>query len=838
MAAQEHWHIRKRGDVCAGTGTPFVDGEEICTRLLFKEGEYLREDYAASYWDSLAVEPGLSTWHSIFHIPPPPEEAFKKESAESLLHKLVAREDADDINAIYILAVMLERKKIIIEQEVRVADNQTKIRVYRHKKSDESFLVTDPELKLAELEKIQEEVVELLGGKPPKTKTVYHFEAALRTLLQQEKKLLFPKHPVGGDAGIAQKLAAAFLVLLSGKKNPRYVEAKETFSRLEQQGDWKPAVSFFRSMLDAAALEIRARGLGTCAANGGNAGFAETLENLAATVELKNGDLWPALFPEGADIRGNEAARIETLRAKRTVEIETPCADPVTDPANELLFTANVLLTVPAKTMPIDSLPYRDELKAALKNTAAEKQKYWFDHPIQIGVKKENNELLYGLRGLAETLAFEKERGTAAPESRLSCVLSVSATHNGLRAAARDYIRKELGTAPEGLDLFAFTEADTHALVNEVLAPAAKKFFGTENAEDVLQVFGIDGEYGRHYSFLKAVAALLQVVLNPSLKGVFKTDLDQIFPQEALVAKTGKSAFEHFADPLWGAKAEDAGGNALELGMIAGALVNEADIKKGLFIPDVPFPSGKLSAEEQVFFSRLPQALSTEAEMMARGNTALQRIHVTGGTNGIRIDALRRHRPFTPSFIGRGEDQAYLLSAFGLEGARLAYTHASGLIMRHDKEAFASEAIKSAQTGTTIGDYIRTLYFTAYARALNENIDEIKDLIDPFTGAFISHIPQTVVSLRLAFKTLMLVAEQRYDDVAELLKSGTERLSHAVRFVSGKESALKQQLARERRGWNLFYDVLENLEAALAENDPFATTLKAKALDLIESTRI
>ena len=61
---------------------------------------------------------------------------------------------------------------------------------------------------------------------------------------------------------------------------------------------------------------------------------------------------------------------------------------------------------------------------------------------------------------------------------------------------------------------------------------------------------------------------------------------------------------------------------------------------------------------------------STVAEMMARYDGApqdgrarcLERIHVTGGTNGILIDALRRHRPFTPTFIGRAEDQAYLLT--------------------------------------------------------------------------------------------------------------------------------------------------------------------------------
>ncbi|MBI9021294.1 MAG: hypothetical protein JEZ10_08595, partial [Verrucomicrobia bacterium] len=632
-------------------------------------------------------------------------------------------------------------------------------------------------------------------------------------------------------AGIAQRLSAAFLTLLSGKKNPRWKEAEETMARFEAAAQWKPVISFYRRALEDIAQEIRARGLQ-------NAAFADALAELSAAIELKDGDLWPALFPEGVGILGHETERVEALRARRAIEVETPCADPITDPARELLFTSNALLTVPAKTTRIDDLPYSDKLKAALQKAVGEEQQYWFDHPIQIGVPKENNELLYGLRGLAETLAFEKGRGTAAADATLTCVLSVTVTHESLHAVTHDYLREELGRAPEGIEIFAFTEAETRALIEEVLAPAAEKFCGAENAAAQLQVFGVDGEYARHYCFLKAVSALWKIVCSDSLKGTFKIDLDQIFPQEALVAETGKSAFEHFATPLWGARAKDIQGNPLELGMIAGALVNESDFTNGLFTPDVKFPAGKLTPEEQIFFSRLPQALSTDAEMMTREGTALQRIHVTGGTNGIRIDALRRHRPFTPSFIGRAEDQCYLLSALGLEGARLAYAHESGLIMRHDKEAFASEAIKSAKTGTTIGDYIRTLYFSAYARALNENLDETKDLIDPFTGAFVSHIPQTVATMRLAFKTLMLAEEQQLEAAVELASSGAERLTRALRFISGKESPLRQQLAVERESWHLFYDALEKLEAELAAGDAFAADLKAKALDIIESTRI
>ena len=38
--------------------------------------------------------------------------------------------------------------------------------MYEHRHTGDVFLIPDPELKLAELEKVQEEVVLMLGGKP------------------------------------------------------------------------------------------------------------------------------------------------------------------------------------------------------------------------------------------------------------------------------------------------------------------------------------------------------------------------------------------------------------------------------------------------------------------------------------------------------------------------------------------------------------------------------------------------------------------------------------------------------------------------------------------------
>ena len=258
---EESWQIKRRADVCAGTGLEFADREEIMTRLLFKDGEYVREDYSLACWDEQNPDHGLSAWKSIFHKPVPPEEAVKKESAESLLRKLVAKEDADNTNAIFILAVMLERKKILVEKEVRIKEDKTKIRVYEHKKTGDTFLIIDPELKLAEIEKVQEEVVGLLGGRPPKTETVLQFEKLVLLLMGKYSKLLFPRRTVGGEEGITQKLAASFFSLLAGKKHEHYVLSEKIINRYETSEQWGDIVEDYRDLLDRIPQEVRFQGL-------------------------------------------------------------------------------------------------------------------------------------------------------------------------------------------------------------------------------------------------------------------------------------------------------------------------------------------------------------------------------------------------------------------------------------------------------------------------------------------------------------------------------------------------------------------------------------------------
>ncbi len=564
--------------------------------------------------------------------------------------------------------------------------------------------------------------------------------------------------------------------------------------------------------------------------------------------------LWQVFFPEGARLLGRSEAAIAELRARRGVELRKLNDRPLSDPVSELLVTSNVLLSVPHTREEIDALPHGDGVKSRIRHAFEEEQRYFYDHPIHIGTAPENNEAIYGLRGLNSAVAWEKEHRGVASEARLTVVLSLSVTHDGLHEVGREYLAEEIRRAGafENLDVYLFTEVDCRRIVEDVLSP----YLSADSLQSVVDVFGVDGEYGRHYSFLKAIAAFWQVFVDPHIRATFKIDLDQVFPQPELAEQTGASAFEHFMSPLWGAHGVDSLGNRVELGMIAGALVNEKDIGKGVYTPDVPFPEEIPAGEAAVFFNKLPMAVSTRAEMMTRygggpvgaaapesgspesggGDTALdgltrciERFHVTGGTNGILVDHLRRYRPFTPSFIGRAEDQAYILSVLydADQGSLLRYVHEPGLIMRHDKEAFAGESIAAARTGRFIGDLARTYYFTRYAEVLPWGMEKTKSRIDPFTGCFVTPCCYSVIVLRLALHAAHLASAGRHEEASGVLLLAARKLGPLFRDPAGEE--VQERYLYERGAWYSFYDALGRAESASGDSGVEARSVIAAA---------
>ena len=157
------WPIKHRADACARTGRLFQAGEQFYT-LLFREGDgFRREDLSEEAWAQRNenIRP-FSFWKTRYEPPPPdPPEALAKESAEELLRRLLAQNEPANSNACYVLAVMLERKRVLKQVKTERADGRP-VLVYEHAKSGDVFIVPEVRLRLAELEHVQHEVSHLL----------------------------------------------------------------------------------------------------------------------------------------------------------------------------------------------------------------------------------------------------------------------------------------------------------------------------------------------------------------------------------------------------------------------------------------------------------------------------------------------------------------------------------------------------------------------------------------------------------------------------------------------------------------------------------------------------
>lgn len=162
------WPIKHRADTCARTGHAFEPGEQFYT-LLFREGEgYRREDLSEEAWAQRNenIRP-FSFWKSRYEPPPAaPPEALAKESAEDLLRRLLGQNDASTANACYVLAAMLERKRVLKQIKTEQSEGRP-VLIYEHAKSGDVFIVPDVRLRLDELEHVQEEVSQLLRSAAP-----------------------------------------------------------------------------------------------------------------------------------------------------------------------------------------------------------------------------------------------------------------------------------------------------------------------------------------------------------------------------------------------------------------------------------------------------------------------------------------------------------------------------------------------------------------------------------------------------------------------------------------------------------------------------------------------
>jgi hypothetical protein len=156
------WAIKHRADACAATQRPFAPGEHFYT-LLFRDVDgYRREDLSEDAWlkRNENIQP-FSFWKTRYEpLPAPSPEPLGKENAEQLFRRLITSEKPP-ANTCYVLAAMLERKRVLKQVKTEQSGND-RVLIYEHGASGDVFIVPDPQLHLDELENVQNEVAQLL----------------------------------------------------------------------------------------------------------------------------------------------------------------------------------------------------------------------------------------------------------------------------------------------------------------------------------------------------------------------------------------------------------------------------------------------------------------------------------------------------------------------------------------------------------------------------------------------------------------------------------------------------------------------------------------------------
>ena len=162
------WNIQSRAHACQACGQGFADRQKYHTLLFDEKQGYARLDVCEGCWEAqfsqgAADRKGfVSYWQGAYATPPPaPPEPIAKDTAEALLRKLVELNNPQYRAACFILAVMLERKRILKVQSQCTRDGQ-RVFVYEHSKTGDVFTIVDANLQLDQLDQVQRDVARLL----------------------------------------------------------------------------------------------------------------------------------------------------------------------------------------------------------------------------------------------------------------------------------------------------------------------------------------------------------------------------------------------------------------------------------------------------------------------------------------------------------------------------------------------------------------------------------------------------------------------------------------------------------------------------------------------------
>jgi hypothetical protein len=177
-AFMNEWNIQSRAHACQTCGHDFIERQTYYTVLFDEKKEFVRQDICEGCWQkqfghgSVDKKGFVSRWQGVYEVPPAvSRDPIQKDTAETLLRKVVESGDPKYAAASFILAVILERKRLLKVKEQLVHEGRRTF-IYEHPKTGDVFTIPDPNLQLNQLEQVQRDVAMLMQEGLPTTEGI------------------------------------------------------------------------------------------------------------------------------------------------------------------------------------------------------------------------------------------------------------------------------------------------------------------------------------------------------------------------------------------------------------------------------------------------------------------------------------------------------------------------------------------------------------------------------------------------------------------------------------------------------------------------------------------
>lgn len=165
-----NWEVQKCALSCSKCETEFKDAEQLRTVLYFNQDNSVeRKDFCANCFSAELKTKDSISWKVTFKAKKKEGEVQdKKAIVEELFKEYLHSSEPVHSKYCYIMALMLERKKILVEKKDKKITSKSSGRrmfFYEHAKSGEVFIVHDPDIDLFEISSLQREITDILDKK-------------------------------------------------------------------------------------------------------------------------------------------------------------------------------------------------------------------------------------------------------------------------------------------------------------------------------------------------------------------------------------------------------------------------------------------------------------------------------------------------------------------------------------------------------------------------------------------------------------------------------------------------------------------------------------------------